>query len=123
MLSVPLSTTTDWDLFWRKILIHENVLRFIPKSNTLYVNKLWSTLSNALLKAIIMVPVCLPFSRLSNIFCVKFTSWVSQLCLDLMPSLKGLRRSLESKWVIMLKNNNVFHQFRGFTGQIDSFDP
>ena len=68
------STTTDWDLFWRNDLIQDTVLRFKPKSNSLYINKLWPALSNALLKSIIMRSVCLPFSRLSTISCVKFTS-------------------------------------------------
>ena len=53
------SSTTDCDLFWRNDLIHETVLRFTPRLNSLYISKLWSTLSNALLKSIIIMSVCL----------------------------------------------------------------
>ena len=32
------STTTDCDLFWKNDLIHETVLRFTPRLNSLYIS-------------------------------------------------------------------------------------
>ena len=68
------STTTNWDLFWRNYLIQDTVLGFKPKFNSLYINKLWSAVSNALLKSIIMRSVCFTIFKIVNNFCVKFTS-------------------------------------------------